>query len=89
MEGYGLAWSPLLEGHVLSGSDDANICLWDISGYTGAQVQPAVQDASDQRPGQAWQGHVLGQQPCKPHRPGQPPSCCPLPGGIQTPNPNA
>ena len=41
MEGYGLAWSPLLEGHVLSGSDDANICLWDISGYTGAQVQPA------------------------------------------------
>ena len=41
MEGYGLAWSPLLEGHVLSGSDDANICLWDISSYTGAQVQPA------------------------------------------------
>ena len=31
MEGYGLAWSPLLEGHLLSGSDDANICLWDIS----------------------------------------------------------
>jgi histone-binding protein RBBP4 len=29
-EGYGLAWSPFLEGHLLSGSDDAQICLWDI-----------------------------------------------------------
>ncbi|KAK9805231.1 hypothetical protein WJX72_007327 [[Myrmecia] bisecta] len=33
-EGYGLAWSPLREGHLLSGSDDAQICLWDISGNT-------------------------------------------------------
>ncbi|KAK9797399.1 hypothetical protein WJX73_003950 [Symbiochloris irregularis] len=32
MEGYGLAWSPLEEGHLLSGSDDAQICLWDIQG---------------------------------------------------------
>ena len=31
-EGYGLAWSPFLEGHLLSGSDDAQICLWDITG---------------------------------------------------------
>mmetsp|Transcript_11947 Transcript_11947/g.30662 ORF Transcript_11947/g.30662 Transcript_11947/m.30662 type:complete len:428 (-) Transcript_11947:162-1445(-) len=30
MEGYGLAWSPLQEGHLLSGSDDKQICLWDI-----------------------------------------------------------
>lgn len=29
-EGYGLAWSPYVEGHLLSGSDDAMICLWDI-----------------------------------------------------------
>ena len=42
MEGYGLAWSPLLEGHVLSGSDDANICMWDISGNSGAQVCAAA-----------------------------------------------
>lgn len=34
MEGYGLAWSPLLEGHLLSGSDDAHICLWDIQGVS-------------------------------------------------------
>lgn len=31
-EGYGLAWSPYQEGHLLSGSDDAMICLWDIDG---------------------------------------------------------
>ncbi|GAQ89441.1 Nucleosome remodeling factor subunit CAF1/NURF55/MSI1 [Klebsormidium nitens] len=31
-EGYGLSWSPFREGHLLSGSDDAQICLWDISG---------------------------------------------------------
>jgi WD40 repeat protein len=31
-EGYGLAWSPFISGHLLSGSDDAQICLWDISG---------------------------------------------------------
>lgn len=30
-EGYGLTWSSLKEGHLLSGSDDARICLWDIS----------------------------------------------------------
>ncbi|GIL46834.1 hypothetical protein Vafri_3710 [Volvox africanus] len=29
-EGYGLAWSPYMPGHLLSGSDDAQICLWDI-----------------------------------------------------------
>jgi WD40 repeat protein len=31
-EGYGLAWSPYHSGFLLSGSDDAQICLWDISG---------------------------------------------------------
>lgn len=34
-EGYGLAWSPYVEGHLLSGSDDAMICLWDITQATG------------------------------------------------------
>lgn len=33
-EGYGLSWSPFCEGHLLSGSDDAQICLWDISAVT-------------------------------------------------------
>ena len=31
-EGYGLAWSPHTEGRLLSGSDDAQICLWDVAG---------------------------------------------------------
>jgi histone-binding protein RBBP4 len=30
-EGYGLSWSTLKEGFLLSGSDDARICIWDIS----------------------------------------------------------
>eukprot|EP01118_Nematostelium_gracile_P018389 TRINITY_DN8153_c0_g1_i1.p1 TRINITY_DN8153_c0_g1~~TRINITY_DN8153_c0_g1_i1.p1 ORF type:complete len:426 (+),score=104.75 TRINITY_DN8153_c0_g1_i1:131-1279(+) len=29
-EGYGLSWTPLKEGYLLSGADDAVICLWDI-----------------------------------------------------------
>jgi histone-binding protein RBBP4 len=40
-EGYGLAWSPLMEGILLSGSDDANVCLWDIN-KAGIDV-PALQ----------------------------------------------
>ena len=34
-EGYGLSWSPFREGHLLSGSDDAQICLWDVQGPLG------------------------------------------------------
>ena len=30
-EGYGLAWSPHMSGHLLSGSDDARVCLWDMN----------------------------------------------------------
>ncbi|XP_024541971.1 WD-40 repeat-containing protein MSI1 [Selaginella moellendorffii] len=30
-EGYGLSWSPFKEGHLLSGSDDSQICLWDVT----------------------------------------------------------
>ena len=30
-EGFGLNWSPLKEGYLLSGSDDHCICLWDIN----------------------------------------------------------
>jgi histone-binding protein RBBP4 len=34
VEGYGLAWNPTSAraGTLLSGSDDANICIWDING---------------------------------------------------------
>lgn len=30
-EGYGLSWSIFKQGFLLSGSDDAQICLWDIN----------------------------------------------------------
>ncbi|MCQ2820580.1 MAG: hypothetical protein MJ252_25220 [archaeon] len=30
-EGFGLSWSYLHEGYLLSGSDDHRICLWDIN----------------------------------------------------------
>jgi len=29
-EGYGLHWSPINEGLLLSSSDDCSICLWDV-----------------------------------------------------------
>ena len=29
-EGYGLNWSPVREGYLLSGSDDHKVCLWDV-----------------------------------------------------------
>ncbi|CAM6041127.1 unnamed protein product, partial [Sphagnum compactum] len=49
-EGYGLSWSPTKEGHLLSGSDDAQICLWDVRGtYKQGRVVEALQ---------IFQGHV-------------------------------
>lgn len=43
-EGYGLSWSPFQEGHLLSGSDDAQVCLWDINAVTkGSRVLDAKQ----------------------------------------------
>ena len=33
-EGYGLSWSAQREGYLLSGSDDAQICVWDVKGTT-------------------------------------------------------
>jgi len=30
-EGYGLAWSPFNKGHLLSGSEDKHICMWDVT----------------------------------------------------------
>jgi histone-binding protein RBBP4 len=45
-EGYGLAWSKLKEGHLLSGSEDTTVCLWDVQSNPktatgpGRQIQP-------------------------------------------------
>ncbi|KAL4437477.1 hypothetical protein ABPG77_003458 [Micractinium sp. CCAP 211/92] len=35
-EGYGLSWSAQRDGYLLSGSDDAQICVWDVKGATSA-----------------------------------------------------
>lgn len=35
---YGLAWSPLEEGRLLSGSDDQLVLMWDTKGRVRAQV---------------------------------------------------
>ncbi|XP_021753061.1 WD-40 repeat-containing protein MSI2-like [Chenopodium quinoa] len=37
-EGYGLSWSPLKEGYLLSGSYDCKICLWDVSSMPQSKV---------------------------------------------------
>lgn len=34
-EGYGLSWSSLDEGRILSGSDDKTVILWDTKGQAG------------------------------------------------------
>ena len=46
-EGYGLAWSPFMEGHLISGSDDATICLWDVLGLHGNNKVTQVQQEND------------------------------------------
>lgn len=42
-EGYGLSWSTFKQGHLLSGSDDAQICLWDINGTPKNKSLDAMQ----------------------------------------------
>lgn len=42
-EGYGLSWSTLKQGHVLSASDDTTVCHWDVGGYQkGKQTMDPV-----------------------------------------------
>ncbi|EWC45023.1 histone acetyltransferase type B subunit 2 [Drechslerella stenobrocha 248] len=35
-EGYGLDWSPRIDGCLLTGSEDTTICQWDLNGYSRA-----------------------------------------------------
>ncbi|KAF9654145.1 WD40 repeat-like protein [Thelephora ganbajun] len=37
-EGFGLSWSPLKKGHVLGGSEDMTVCLWDLNSYVKGNV---------------------------------------------------
>ena len=59
-EGYGLSWNPHTKGQLLSGSDDALVCLWDISGTKSSKsLDPlAVFTAhSDVVEDVAWHAH--------------------------------
>jgi histone-binding protein RBBP4 len=38
-EGYGMAWSKLKEGYLLSGSEDTNLCLWDINAGAASSTE--------------------------------------------------
>lgn len=38
-EGYGLNWNPHVEGHLITGSEDATVRLWDTTGYTKGSTQ--------------------------------------------------
>lgn len=49
-EGYGLSWSTQREGFLVSGSDDAQICVWDI--------KELASDATDLQALQKFSGHV-------------------------------
>jgi histone-binding protein RBBP4 len=56
-EGYAMAWSKLKEGHLLSGSEDTTVCLFDINSgasksteKTGRQVTPLA----------TFRGHTKG-----------------------------
>ncbi|RRT68442.1 hypothetical protein BHE74_00031953 [Ensete ventricosum] len=42
-EGYGLSWSHFKQGHLLSGSDDAQICLWDTNATPENKALDALQ----------------------------------------------
>ncbi|CAK5264467.1 unnamed protein product [Mycena citricolor] len=37
-EGYGLAWNPVKQGHVLGASEDTTVCHWDVNSYTKAKT---------------------------------------------------
>jgi len=43
-EGFGLAWSPRKEGHVLGASEDTTVCHWDITSYskTKTSIEPTT-----------------------------------------------
>lgn len=43
MEGYGVDWSTVKEGWLISGGYDSKICFWDVGGSGGGKVLDALQ----------------------------------------------
>ncbi len=67
LQGYGLAWSPFKEGHLLSGSDDAQICLWDVNAHQGKvltahHIYRSHAGVVEVRPGDTRSPHVSHHQ---------------------------
>jgi histone-binding protein RBBP4 len=60
-EGYGLGWSPFVNGRVASGGNDNLICMWDLAsgGAAGKKVAPTLQFAAhtDVVEDVAWHRH--------------------------------
>lgn len=48
-EGYALSWSTILNGNLLSASDDDVICLWDINSMPKGGFMDAITTYSDHR----------------------------------------
>mmetsp|Transcript_21987 Transcript_21987/g.36833 ORF Transcript_21987/g.36833 Transcript_21987/m.36833 type:complete len:476 (+) Transcript_21987:41-1468(+) len=46
-DGYGINWNPLVESRLLSGSDDATVCMWDLK-----------EAASEVQAVRKWTGHT-------------------------------
>ncbi|TRM70420.1 WD40-repeat-containing domain protein [Schizophyllum amplum] len=40
-EGFGLAWNPVKQGHILSASEDMTVCHWDVNAY--AKSNPSLE----------------------------------------------
>lgn len=48
-EGYGLAWNPVRQGHILAASEDTTVCHWDVNAYQ--------KDKTVLEPVQTYRGH--------------------------------
>ncbi|KAI9884983.1 MAG: Histone acetyltransferase type B subunit 2 [Watsoniomyces obsoletus] len=62
-EGYGMSWSPHQEGHLVTGSEDATVRIWDITHYS--------QDSKVLSPQRTFQHHttIVNDVQYHPHHP--------------------
>ena len=58
-EGYGIAWNPNKRGQLISASDDATVCLWDVEGARDGSLEASLifESHSDVVEDVAWHHH--------------------------------